>query len=222
MTRRPRWRRLLWGLPAIGIIVLGLALYQVTQHVPRFYREALVADQEVHKQACDQVLRRISTLSNDLRNGRPWQLQLSAEEINGWLAVDLPRNYPDALPPEAETPRVAIDGNLVRVAVRVRRGGFRTVVSLVLEPYLSKPDEVAVRIRSLRAGGLPIPFGQILDNFSETIQQSGLKLQWRQTDGDPVAVISVVARNTGRGQIHLAKFQLADGKVLVSGTSTRH
>jgi len=221
VSSKLRWGLLL-GVPLLLVAVALLALYQTTQHVPRFYRAALAADADEHQPACDRMLRRISSLSNDLRNGRPWQLVLGAEEINGWLAVDLPRNHPTALPPGTEAPRVAISGNQLQVAFKARWRSFTTVVSLVLEPYLAKPDVLAVRVCRVRAGGLPVPLGQILDNFSDTVHQSGLKLQWRQTDGDPVALISLVARNTQRAQVHLEKFQLADGKMMFAGTSTRH
>lgn len=220
MTSRLRWA--VWlGVPALLVVLGVLTLWLAARHEPRFYREALAVASTEQKPASDRLLRRIGSMSNDLRNGRAWQLVLGAEEINGWLAVDLPGNHPEALPKEVEAPRVAIYGDQLHVAFRAHWGSVSPVVSLVLEPYLVKPDVVAVRIHRVRAGGLPVPLGHVLEGLSNAIEQAGLKLEWRQANGDPVAVVSLVSHDTHYGQVHLEKFQIADGKILLSGTSNR-
>ena len=40
-----------------------------------------------------------------------WEIRFTADEINGWLAVDLVKNHPNALPPTLKDPRVSIDPN---------------------------------------------------------------------------------------------------------------
>src|SRR6187200_2332570 len=90
----------------------GFFTYQV-QQVPDFYQQAIAAPPEIQHQAAEQFEHQAFELQNQIRREDTWRLEVSAEEVNGWLATVLPEKFPKTLPPEVTEPRVAIDQNRV-------------------------------------------------------------------------------------------------------------
>ena len=54
------------------------------------------------------MLRDIAAIESAVNTPGRWQTTITAEEINGWLAVDMVKNHPKLLPPTFHDPRVAI------------------------------------------------------------------------------------------------------------------
>ena len=109
---------------AVGLIValvaLGAWLWYSIRHVPEFYRQALSTDRAQLEKSNKQLLRLTAALRNELRRPGVWQARFTADEINGWLAVDVPKNHPDLLPPQIEEPRVGITPDAVSVGADTR------------------------------------------------------------------------------------------------------
>jgi hypothetical protein len=85
---------------------------------------------------------------------------------------------------------------------------------------LADPATLAVRIRKVRAGHLPLPLKQILETVDEKIRATGLQFRWRQADGDPVAMISMPPAGDGHGsKIRLSVLRLSDGRIVVAGST---
>ena len=157
---------LVGGLLALLVVVL-LGLYLGSQHVPAFYREALEADPIEQEQASDRMLQQSMALASALKKAGRWEAVFTAEEINGWLAVDMVKNHPGAVAPPLSDPRVAIDANAMTVACTIEQAGRSSVISLSVEPFMSEPNVLALRIVKARAGMLPLPLGEILDRISQ-------------------------------------------------------
>ncbi len=84
-----------------------------------------------------------------------------------------------------------IQDDLVTLACGYKRGDSTTVVSISLDLYLSAPNVAALRVRSVRAGSLPVPLSSVLEAISAAARNFDLELQWRQSHGDPVALIKL-------------------------------
>ena len=56
--------------------------------------------------ACRSFARQTAALNNHLRRMGGWEAHFTDQQVNGWLAVDVPKNHPDLLPPEISHPRV--------------------------------------------------------------------------------------------------------------------
>ncbi|MHC4177777.1 MAG: hypothetical protein ACYSWU_09725, partial [Planctomycetota bacterium] len=105
------------------LIAAGLCwLYWASQQEPEFYRQAIRVDPSVQKQASDQMLQRAAALGSDVAKEGQWQALFTAEQINGWLAVDFAENFPDALPESFRDPRVEIRPGRMTLAGRLTRG----------------------------------------------------------------------------------------------------
>jgi hypothetical protein len=209
------------GCGLLLVIAAGLCgLYWAFKQQPDFYRQAIQVDPALQKKASDQMLQRAAALRSDLEKEGRWQALFTAEQINGWLAVDLVENYPDLLPESFRDPRVEIRPDRLTLACRLKRGTLDGVVTLTVEPYLAEPNVLALRVRSARAGLVPMPLSEILDAISAAAGQMNLHRRWGRAGGDPVALISISPPTTQDGRsVQIETLQLSEGEIYLAGTT---
>jgi len=218
-----RRRIVLWVCCGLLVVVVGAlgALYWASQYVPEFYRRALEIDAqdpgqqrlsgEMHQGAMDLV-------SATKKKGS-WRALFTVEQINAWLAVDMPRKHKEMLPPSFEAPRVAIEPEQMTVACRFRHGSFSSVLTLTVKPYLSaeEPNVLAVEICKARAGRLPLPLKSVLDEISAAAAHAKVQLRWRYVGGSPVAQITLPEPHESGSLVWIETLTLEDGKIYVAG-----
>jgi hypothetical protein len=213
-------------LPLLLLAVTALVLYQGTRHVPEFYQQTLAPDCSPQQQleAGDDFERQVLELHNATAKPGRWETEFTDEQINAWLASVLPRNHPHALPAEIREPRVKLNAPSALVAWRLVHGRFETVISLQADIYLTdQPNQVAIRLRTVRAGWVPMPLTQVLEEVSDAARGGGVDLAWSQRDGDPVALLRVPMHHPQyeHRELHLDTLELADGKLRLSGYTER-
>lgn len=60
----------------------------------------------------------------------------------------------------------------------------------------------------------------MLDAIADAARQSGVRIQWGQVSGDPVALLTITPANGDRKQIvHIDTIRLEEGQLLVAGTT---
>ena len=151
-----------------------------------------------------------------------WHTRFTAEQINGWLAVDFVKNHLAALPPLFSDPRVAIDSDGIVLACRYEGGIVSTVLTLTVEPYVPEENVLALRIVRVRAGLVPMPLGKVLDGISDAARRSEWRIEWRQSGGDPVALLSTPPPdNDGDLAVKIETIRLGKGDIFVSGATER-
>jgi len=205
------------------LIVVGLlALYWAITREPEFYRQALAANPDVERRASEEMLEQTTALISNVKKEGRWRAVFTAEQINGWLAVGLAEKHPDALPDFLRDPRVAIQPGRMMLACRFQRGGLNSVLVLPVEPYLVEANLLALRVRSPRAGLLVLPSSELLERMSEVATRAGFPVQWRQIDGDPVALIAIPSPlEEGDKLVEIDQLELGEGEIYVSGTTAR-
>src|SRR5262245_4542537 len=114
-----RKRLLLIVAAAILLIAGGLGFfsYQV-QQVPQFYEQAIAAPVVQQQQAAEHFEHQALKLQNQIRREEDWRLEITADEVNGWLATVLPEKFPGVLPPDVSEPRVAIAPDRLHIATK--------------------------------------------------------------------------------------------------------
>jgi hypothetical protein len=195
--------------------------YRATQHVPAFYQQAMLVSAERYAAASDELLHQTTVLYDNLRHREHWDATFTAEQINGWLAVDLVQNHPQALPDYLRDPRIRISPTGIELACRYDRE-ITTVFSLDVEAYLPEPNVLALRVRGARAGSLPLPLGTVLDAMAQGAQRLKLRIRWAQSDGDPVALVQLPAKNaSGAWHYQIEAIELRDGAIYLAGRTYR-
>ena len=214
------------GVASLGGLLLLVAamcgVYWASQRVPGFYRDALEQEPAAQRQASEQLLENASALaSNASKEGR-WSALFTADQINGWLAVDAVENHPELFSADVSHPRVLLQPGRATFACRNGQGSLSTVVTLSIELYLVEPNVMALRIDRARAGALPIPLSQILDGVAEAARRLNLHLAWRQAKGDPVALITIPpTRDSDDTVYQLESLELRDGEIYLAGRTQR-
>lgn len=224
MTLPRKVRLLCWiAGPLVLLLALGLAaVYLALRHVPAFYQRAMVVDRATLERGSDELLKRTAALASDLKREGRWEMLLTAEQINGFLAVELPRNHPEALPPELHDPRVAIEPDCIRLGCTYDQGhGTRSVMSVVVQPYLEAPDRLALRIADARAGALPLPLAKLMRHVSAAAAREGFRLQWLRSDDDPLALVGLPELVADGHRVHVDQLRLGQGEIYLAGTSEK-
>src|SRR5438128_2646719 len=122
--RRIARRLLITAFAAALLAVLSLwCLYQASRRAPDFYRQALAESSAAQADDGERFERTALYLHNQLQHAGRWEARITQEQINGWLATDLPAKFPHALPSGVSEPRIAIDDGVLRIALRYQRGG---------------------------------------------------------------------------------------------------
>lgn len=161
-------------------------------------------------------------LHNNLRQETNWQFVIRSEELNQWLLNDLPQKFPKALPAEVREPVVAIDTQAVRIGFRYQDHRLDTVLWLECEPFLTRdPREIALLIKRVRAGSLPLAPTQVIDQLTRAARQQQTPLRWEQSAGSPVAVVRLPDRlaQFDHRQVTLEKITLQTDQLIISGQS---
>lgn len=220
--RRPfRLLLSLVGLLLVAAVGLVVWAYFASQHVDPFYREALAVDRDAQKQHNHEMLRQSSALVSNARRPGQWQAKFTADQINGWLAVDLVQNHGEALPPEFSEPRVSTAQDLLTVGVRYN-GSISSVIFLEVDAKIHAPNVLAIRIRRARAGNVPLPLSSIIQNVLDGARESGWRIEERQIDGDPLLLVTLPPpRDSRDNELSLDALQLSPEGIFVSGRTQR-
>jgi hypothetical protein len=208
---------------ALAILAVGtlafFSAYRAARHVPPFYVQALQATTAAQKAAGQEFERQSFALHNALRRRGHWSARFTENEINGWLAAELPEKFSTALPAGISQPRVAIAAERVQIAAHYEQRGIETVLSLAGEIRLtSEPNEIAVRIERVRAGSLPMPLGKLLDEISALAATAGIPLRWTEVAGDPVALLRLPPE-LDRQPFVLETLDLSEGALTIAGNT---
>jgi hypothetical protein len=218
-----RWLRIVaWSVAGLLLLVgvAAVAFYRASQHVPEFYQKAVEVEPAKQQAASQVMIKRATDLASDVQKSGRWQATFTEDEVNGWLAVDLVKNHPGALPGTISNPRVAITPQGITAACRYRDGRINAVLSLSVDAYLEGPNVVALRVRRARAGALPLPLDDVLKQIARATDRLEWRIEWRQADGDPVALVTIPPpRDKRRRVVELDTLRLGDGEIQVAGTT---
>jgi hypothetical protein len=223
MSRRFRIASILVGVVLLTFLAAGAWLWFAVRHVPHFYVDALAVDPAVQRQASDKMVRRTAVLSNDARRDGRWQAVFTADQINGWLAVDREQNHPRLIPHQFHDPRIAIHDHELIIGCRYETDRLNTVLSLTAEVYLQSTNVLALRIERARAGAIPLPLKDVTSQLVTACENVGCQVELREVGSDPLLLVTLPLPNnsTRSGSIQLQSVELHEGELDVAGETVR-
>lgn len=217
------WRTLLWIIAAFALASgVAIAATWGVRWRPTFYVDALAMAPADARRGGDAALHHATSLSNAFHKPGSWRVAFEAWQLNGWLATDLVESHAKSVPAGFAAPRVGITPQQIVVAAEAHWAGVSTVAWIAVEPFLAEPNVVALRIRRIRAGRLPLPQKQVLAAINEAARNADLRIQWRQADGDPVALVTLPSAPSHKGHaVQVTGLRLEDGRIIISGVTEK-
>ncbi len=191
VSKRIRIYLLVCAAASAALTAISTGIYLASRQAPEFYRLALAKMFPTQNRAampCCIRPRPWPAICAVPANGTRF---FTAEQINGWLTVDVPKNYPKLFPSYIADPRVGIENNQAQLAFTWHKAGLTTIVSLEAEIFLREANVVAVRICRARAGLLPLPLAGFIADLTAAGREAGLQIEEEQVEGDPVLLLTI-------------------------------
>ena len=223
---------------AVWLAVLGpvsaIALALVLRHEPEFYSAtrglvAAGADPAVvegmRQRASARFVSKVTALVADTTRGGAWSTAIGDDEINAWLAVELPANHPEVLPRGVGDIRVQFVPGEVFLGCRV--GGIVAALAWTeTRLQLLEGNRIAITVERCGIGLLPLPTGLVSSQLARLLRQADVTSEMLRMDGKTQVVVHVPAtEGAGHGgggtRWWLDGLRLEQGDIFLTGTSRR-
>ena len=222
MFRRSRLMALLLLLGGVALCFGGV--FVLAKREPEFYRQAPDPDQFETRERAAHLITRFQDLKNEIRTRSEWSETFTAEELNCFFVDYMGRKggFASLLPEGVHSPRVAIEGDRLKIGFKYGEGFWSTVVWVELKVWLVKgePNLVAVEVCDLRTGSLPIGSQSVLDSISESARDWNIDVQWYRNGSNPVGLFKFFANQAGQASSQILTLDVQDGKIVVAGRSS--
>lgn len=215
-----RWLVLILAILA-GAVWFGL--YSARQ-VPDFYAEVLNTDLENAHEDGQEFERNLVKLQNSAIHRRPWMVEITQDQVNGWFETDLKNKFPDAIPVNIEDPRAVFTEDKIRLAFKYSVKGVTGIVVVSAEVFCTdNPNEIAVKMNEVKTGFIPLPVGPWLEKVANSIRNAGIPVFWSNDSETPLAIFSlpehITANQTRRVEVQAVDLQ--PGRLVIAGKSIR-
>ncbi|MGB8854865.1 MAG: hypothetical protein WCC69_15025, partial [Pirellulales bacterium] len=206
------------ALGLVAAVVAGLVV-AVTTSMPAFYRDRLDDGAAAGaEQAARRLITKVVGLQAAAKRVGPWEAAITENELNAWLALDLPRNHAGLLPAGVTAPRIELADHLVRLGMRAGVGPLSAVVSCGLEIRLREANQVECTVADARIGPVPVPRGPLLHALAARLEPLGLMAEIRRGDGRSVLVVTLPAGvGPAARRCTVDALAVAPGEVLMAG-----
>jgi hypothetical protein len=220
-------------ISTLAVLGIGFAFswwaVKQTQHVPEFYQRATSSADGRSRLSGQVVLETAVSSTGDRVGGesvgpqaKSWTEVFTVDEINAWLTKELPTSFPQLLAQGATDPRICIENGRVLAAARYRTQRFDMVISCELEVELTaEPNMLALRVKHLRAGSLPLPLTSFLTGISKEAAKGDVDIRWDDTEAGPVALVKVPCEHPRyvTTPVLVESVRLVDGALVLAGNT---
>ena len=212
---------LLVGLLAGGSFIAANWALEKTREVPDFYVQAKARTPADLDGVSRQLEHEVQVLTDQVGHVGSWHAMFTEDQINAWLVHQLPKEFSKILPRGVHDPRVVIQDGKVLAAARYTDHRIDTVVSFEVSIQLTEvPNVLAVEIRDLKAGSLPLPLNHFVHQISRRAAYDSLEVKWDEAeDGSPIGLITVPSEHPKyvRKPVIVESVELTEGRLWLAG-----
>jgi hypothetical protein len=220
MFRRSKWLTVVL-LTGGAAACLG-AGFHLAKREPAFYAQAPCPGDWDTRDKSSKLVTRVQDLKNEIRSKTEWGDTFTADDLNCFFVENMSREggLRAVLPSGLHSPRVAIDGDRLRLGFKYGEGFWSTVVWVELRVWLVAGEQnlVAVEVCDLRTGSLPIGSQSILDSIAEAARESNVEVTWYRHGSNPVGLFRFYA-DQPQPSSQILTLDVKDGKIVVAGRS---
>jgi hypothetical protein len=220
-----RSRRSLLIAAALLLVVVAAALGVVgffMKQTPAFYLAAARPGTYDTREKASRLLTRIQDLKNDIRTKSMWGESFSIDELNCFFAEMMVEkgSFAGLLPDGFHSPRIALDGDRLKLGCRYGEGFWSAIVWIELRIWLvaDETNLMAVEVCDLRAGRLGVGSQSILDAIGDAARGSNIDVVWYRHNGNPVGLFRFFP-DQPRPASQVLTLDTRDGKIIVAGHS---
>lgn len=216
-SRMLGWRGV--TLLMIGIGGIGGVGFLASQQ-PGFYAEQLQnLSAEDRVALSKQFLNKGTRLINDIQNQSVWAADFEQDQINAWLAEDFESNHAEqSLPTGTGQPRLALDGDVLRLGFRFSKGPFGVIIQIGFRAWVPRRSMLAVEIEGAKAGWLPLPSSYTRSVIEQFAYANSMEVTWKRNGQRLVALFEFPR---GHREVVLQKVEIKDGAIHLRGGSGR-
>lgn len=199
---------------ALVLGVLGVLL----KYEPVLYRQLAVSGGEDVEALSRRAVTKAAACHASISRPGGWETALTADEVNAWLAVDLPRNHPRWLPSGVAQPRIGFLPQHVLLGARVGYGPLTAVAAMDFEVVLRDVNHLAIVLDQAHVGAIPLPRAPILRELSRRISRLGMVTDLRRLDGRLVLMVYIPStHDAGATSYWLESLAVGEGELLIAG-----
>ena len=216
-------KRIAWCLATLSLAIGATAwwMYRQTREVPEFYERAVEQPSPERLAASsEKLMSDVRQLQQDVETAGQWQAKFAADEVNAWLADQLPKKFPRLKAKGLRDPRIAIEKDRLLFAAHYKDHRIDAVVSCELGVRLTdQPNRLAVTVHNIRAGALPLPLSQFQTRIDRATSRTKLNLQWEDQDDETVALVDVLGDYADQvnEDVVIEWIELSDNQLTVAG-----
>ena len=205
-----------------GTYIAAQWALEKTRQVPDFYRQAIARVPDDAGAVSRQLEHEVLELKDQVGHFGSWRAVFTEEQLNAWLVHQLPQEYSKVLPKGVCEPRVVIQDGKVLAAARYSDSRIDTVVSFEVTIQLTaEPNVLAVEVRNLRAGALPLPLNHFVHHISHRAARDSLEVRWdaAEPDGIPIGLITVPSDHPKyvRTPVIVESVEFTEGRLWLAG-----
>jgi hypothetical protein len=166
-----KWRRRLMVMMLVLLVVVAGGLYstyQATQTAPDFYKTVVakpVAQTNAPpvREVAEEQIEKVETAAKAKSN---WKFEFTQDQINEFLAKDLPEQAPNLLPKNIKDPRIKIEPGKALLGCQYDSENFKAVLWIETEAAVAD-DGKSIRLipKSAGAGMLPMPLSRLFERL---------------------------------------------------------
>jgi len=196
----------------------GYFLYRAAKHQPQAYEKIREIDPEEAREQIDELERRILDMRNDASRRDRWSLVITARQINAYLTREEVEAH---LPENVHQPRVLIAPDRLTIFCRYEGQPLSSVLWLESEIFLTdEPNTIGIWLRKARAGNVPLPLSQVIQEMNEAANEYRIPLRWGEKQGRPIALVKIPSTYKDLDhEVKLETLKLVAGGLHLGGTT---
>ena len=175
------WKRTLYwttGVLLVAVFVL-LCVYWASQTVPDYYKRAIEIPRARQLSSATELEETIDLVKDDLKGADEVTIELTQDQINGWLATRLGSQGRMNLPNGVELPQIVLQPDSLILAFKINKDNFSCVVSIKMSVKLSTDmQQLEFAIKEIHAGSLPVAIKRVFDELESAMERSKIQFSW--------------------------------------------
>ena len=188
------WKRTLYwttGILLVAVLVL-LCVYWASQTVPDYYKRAIEIPRARQLSSATELEEMIDLVKDDLKGADEVTIELTQDQINGWLTTRLGSQGRMKLPNDVELPQIVLQPDSVILAFKINKENFSCVVSIRMNVNLSTDmQQLEFQIKEIHAGSLPVAIKRVFDELESAMERSSIQFSWVPGSDRREAVVDI-------------------------------